>query len=68
MQNCILKDNILIIAPPCSLKNAGISVPPPKNDMRKGVFVIIIFLKLILDYQKGSHIFFFQLYSLSNYL
>ena len=29
-------------APPCSLKNSGISVPPPKNDILNGVFVIII--------------------------
>ena len=29
-------------APPYLLKNAGVSVPPPKNDIRNGVFVIII--------------------------
>ena len=30
-------------APPFSLKKLSMSVPPPKNDIRKGVFVIIIY-------------------------
>ncbi len=33
-----------ITAPPCSLKNDGTSVPPPKKDIRNGVFVIIMVL------------------------
>ena len=37
-----LSNVVDITDPPYSLKKEGISVPPPKNDIRKGVFVIII--------------------------
>ena len=34
--------------PPFSRKNDGISVPPPKKDILKGVFVIIILILLFI--------------------
>ena len=37
-----LSNVVLKTAPPCSRKKLSISVPPPKKDIRKGVFVIII--------------------------